>query len=210
MIVMGLPKGRFWGHSAALLSKLGMIEPTERRYKMNAGEALQIRLLKVRDIPELVRQGIIDVGVAPDEWIEESGEGIERVASLGGYQSRLCLLSSIYREGIQELPPGQMVTLVTEFPNVAQKHFARAEHKVKIITVHGSAEALVPGIADFAVDCVETGSTAAANDLIVVNEIFRCDVHIITRPHATRRTELQRLLAQLADTTKVETETLPV
>jgi ATP phosphoribosyltransferase len=47
------------------------------------------------------------------------------------------------------------------------------------MTVSGSSEALVPGIADASLDVVETGTSAALNGLVIRESFERVTTHLV-------------------------------
>lgn len=183
---VGLPKGRLVAQSRALASRLG-VDLHSRRYSGTAN-GFDIRLVKMRDIPQLLTDGILDAGVAPDEWVAEAGDRSHRVQRLCWYHAKICVIGRAGHRG------GGTPTVATEYPLLAAAHFAACGIDVSIRTIHGSAEAYVPDLADFIVDCVETGETIVANSLRILDEIMACDVHVVVRPAARHDERLRSLI----------------
>jgi ATP phosphoribosyltransferase len=187
MLSLGLPKGRLLAHSRRILGRLGIHEEMMRKYRFTIPDKHAVaRLVKMQDIPGLVQQGLLDIGVAPDEWIEECGGGVHRIASLGWYRARICLLvhrsSDYVKFGDPDWPTGSRpCRVVTEYPNLARNYLHSTYPNAQVLSIRGSAEAFLPDLADAIVDCVETGKTAEENGLDIIDVIQYCDVHVICR-----------------------------
>lgn len=166
MARLALPKGRFAAASLSLLRKLGgdgdqdqlqfaLPEPCGRAY-----------LLKPCDIPRLIRLGVIDVAVVPDEWrLEEEarfGRTAEVVASVPGW---LDVRLSFFAKAGQVWPPRDEGLVATCFPHLALALLAGVPCLPKTLHVTGAVEGLVGSIASFGFDCVETGATLARHGL---------------------------------------------
>lgn len=193
LVPVGLPKGRFEQHALGVLERLGA-QMDGRTVSREVAE-LSVHLLKARDIPGLVRSGQIALGVASDEWIAEAGgPPLRRFGRLGWCQTKMCLVA------VDEiaLGRGSSVRIATEYP-VLTAGLAKARGwDATIIPVSGSTEALVPVVADAAVECVETGATLAANGLKVVEVLYHADMYVIGRADLPRRAEW-RLMRPVLD-----------
>jgi ATP phosphoribosyltransferase len=178
---VGLPKGRLLPISERVLDALGVERGPSAIYRIPRDD-LTIWLLKMRDIPELVAAGELDVGIAPTEWVAECGAGCEVHADLDGYSTRIAVLAP--PEGVAALHGNGELRVATEYPKLVRAHFGDRAGGLHLVKVHGSCEALPPEIADVVVDCVETGSTARRHGLEVVESVLECTLHVITRPNA--------------------------
>ncbi|MCA9239427.1 MAG: ATP phosphoribosyltransferase, partial [Planctomycetales bacterium] len=80
--------------------------------------------------------------------------------------------------------------VATSFPHVTQSYLARHGATAHIVQLTGSVEVMIAlGVADAIVDLVETGSTLAANNLRILDEIGRYETVLIQNPR-TRHTQL--------------------
>lgn len=166
MIRIGLPKGRMAAESAAFCGALGIqLRPGVLRYRASAGGLdIAILLLKAPDVARLLRRNRLDLGVAGDEWLMETGAPPgHRCFQTRSYAATVCLLT---RED-DPRPPARLRSVATPYPNLARRLLGRAAPHAEIIAVSGSAEALVPDVADACLDLVETGTSAALNCLAV-------------------------------------------
>ncbi|MFJ2443394.1 hypothetical protein ACIOWG_23725 [Streptomyces sp. NPDC087658] len=127
------------------------------------------------DIPDLVAEGLLDVGIAGEEWLVDSGADVVRVAPLCWYHVRICALRL---PGVT--PPAGPVRVVSEYPRIAGD-FARARwgDGFTLRTVRGSVEHYLPDLADVAVECVETGESMRRKGLVATEALFSADVWMI-------------------------------
>lgn len=175
-LLVALPKGRYIDISKNILRALQIVFiPGIYSYKSST-YSLKLFLRKPKDIARLVMNDTFNVGLCSDEWI------IEECLSTGTRDKSLAARCEIFpykldKIRISLLAPGKGSSRIeiekfrcvaTSYPNIANSFFSLIGSTPKLILVNGSAEALVCGICDGAVDCVETGATAKRHGL---NEI---------------------------------------
>lgn len=161
MIRIGLPKGVVKSRSIELVKQLLGNDIDEKRMSFSVGN-YQIFLLKHRDIPVFLDRGWLDFGITSSEWVLERGIDLETIATLDWCDARISLLG--YKLDTKADITG---TCVTEFPNIAKSCLKNLGYNdIEIHSVSGSCEGMVPEIFDFCIDCVETGETSRANELI--------------------------------------------
>jgi ATP phosphoribosyltransferase len=197
VLSLGLPKGRVLKKTHALCKAIGIaLRPRVLSYRANiAGHDLCVYFLKLQDIGRLLAADLLDLGVTGDEWLLEAGiPSNQRCAVFDWYQARLCLLTA--KADHREFK--QLHRLVTPYPRTAACLLMPIVPGAEILSVTGSTESLVPGIADGAIDLVETGNSAAANDLAI-----RLDfLGVTTRMARSRKCDQDLaviIAAQLAD-----------
>ncbi|WP_061234052.1 ATP phosphoribosyltransferase [Leptospira interrogans] len=173
-IRIGLPKGRFLNSSLKIIRLLTDDSIVEGKLKYsNQKSGIFIYLLKASDIPKLVLSGLIDIGIAPEEWVLESladrqtgNNKLVVLKRLPWIKSSLSFIGS----GDTEIENDRILSIATSFPNLAQKAFeSMKRNQLDFVKINGSIEALVPDLVDIGFDCVETGSTLIANDLINIH-----------------------------------------
>ncbi|MFJ4622897.1 ATP phosphoribosyltransferase [Streptomyces sp. NPDC088812] len=161
---IGLPKGRLLRQSEAA--------------RATAPQEADSWLLRLQDIPGLVADGSLDAGITSEEWIRESGAGVERLMPLCWYHIRVCAI------GLPGQEPATARRIVSEYPTLATEYAAQRHPGATVRKVHGACESYVPTLADLAVECVETGRSLQRHGLVVHEELFRGDVWLV----ASRRT----------------------
>ncbi|WP_441248219.1 ATP phosphoribosyltransferase [Kitasatospora sp. McL0602] len=192
MIRLAVPKGRLWGDSTRLLQRLGMpIDARDRRYAFQHPTLeLEAVALKIPDIPAAVADGLVDYAVASDEWLAEHDGRYDALTPLCWYHVRICVLapelqadSFADRAARSVAAPRRALTVATPYPATAAR-LLNAPEAFRIRHVVGAVEAYPGRMTDLAVDCVESGDTARANNLAEVGELLRCDVRLVAGPSA--------------------------
>ena len=176
MIRLALPKGRTFEVARRALERagfdLGGVDFDGRSLRHRIPEAgLELLLLKDRDLPLYVERGVADCGVVGRDVLDEvDGDLLAPLALLEGR----CRLSLVGRPGA--LPEaGAQVRLATKYPATARAFLATAPWSAEIVRLSGSVElAPVLGLAELALDVVQTGRTLVEHGLVelaVVREV---------------------------------------
>jgi ATP phosphoribosyltransferase len=177
MIRVALPKGIVRAKSERLAADLTGASVTGGALRVQ-GNGVIVHLVKHRDIPGLVCAGLVDVGVTSTDWVFESGRQFGAMRLLDWCDCRISLISA---------PSAKrpLIRVVTEFPRHAA--LLRGTHfpeDVSITTISGSTESLVPDVFDACVDCVETGATLRAHNLVELHTVLKTSVVVIAN-HAS-------------------------
>jgi ATP phosphoribosyltransferase len=179
---IGVPsKGRLAELAEALLKDAGLsFRRSERSLFARCKDLpVEVTFLRTEDIPVLCAEGAIDMGVSGADLIAESGADVARRLELGIGACRLAVCvpehSSIGRPA--ELNGSR---IATSFPHVTEQYLREHGATAHLVTLSGSVEIMIAlGVADAIVDLVETGSTLAANQLRILDEIGRYETVLI-------------------------------
>lgn len=185
-------KGRLAKECQELLKRCGVkINFSGDRLVVHA-ENMPIDLLLVRDddIPGLIMDGVVDLGVIGENELEEVR--LERVAlgepndynllrrlDFGG-----CRLSVAIEKGIEYKGPQDLAgkRIATTYPNILKAYLDKQDVKFSTCMLNGSVEvAPRAGLADAICDLVSTGATLEANGLTEAEVIFRSKAVLIQR-----------------------------
>lgn len=180
MLKIGLPKGNIKKKSIAL-AKTMLNEDYDDSLLHFCKDDIEVFLLKQRDIPQLLDNGILDIGITSTEWITEKEVDLTIEQYLDWCDTRISLITP---SNHMERP---LKTCVTEYPQIASRFFN--ENKMtdtKIITLSGSSEALVPYVYDCCIDCVETGGTLKHNGLVEKTIIFEAKTVLVYKTKSTK------------------------
>jgi ATP phosphoribosyltransferase len=144
-----------------------------------ARPGLEIAVVRGRDIPGLLRRGVVDVGILGRDIVEESPYELWMGPTLGFGQCRLMLALPNEAEGV----PDSCLRVATRYPRITRAWAEREGLDVDIVEMTGSVE-VAPrlGIADAVVDVVETGETLRANGLKPVATVLESYAGLVTRP----------------------------
>ena len=176
--------GRLSKESQELLKQCGVkINLNEQRLIAYA-ENLPIDILRVRDddIPGLVFDGVVDLGIIGENVLEE--EELRRLSSgdEANYKmlTRLdfggCRLSLAVPQDAEYNGPGSLnnMRIATSYPQLLKRFMNERGLKFKSCLLNGSVEvAPRAGLADAICDLVSTGATLEANGLREVDVIYR-------------------------------------
>jgi ATP phosphoribosyltransferase len=179
---IGVPsKGRLAEVAEELLKQAGLhFRRTERSLFARCRELpVDITFLRTDDIPTLCAEGAIDLGIVGADLIAESGAEVITRLDLGVGNCRLavCVPESSPISGANQLSGTRVAT---SFPNVTREYLRQHGAEAHLVTLTGSVEIMIAlGVADAIVDLVETGSTLAANQLRILDEIGRYETVLI-------------------------------
>ena len=176
MLMIGLPKGCIKDKSIELVESL--IGKNEYQNKLSfRNDDFSIFLLKHRDIPNMVEEGLLDIGITSEEWIEENQNNVNILKVLEWCNTNISLIVASENKVVMN----KTIKCVTEFPKIANKYFTVKKIPHEIYHISGSSESLVPDLFDCCIDCVETGRTLLENNLLEKDVIFESKIVVIGR-----------------------------
>jgi ATP phosphoribosyltransferase len=189
---IGIPsKGRLADAAAELLVEAGLkFRRSERSLFARVRDMpIDVTFLRPEDIPVLCAEGALDLGITGVDLVRESGVAVNERLKLGMGNCRVAFCvpeqSSINR-------PAELAgrRIATSFPNITNAYLSQHKTKAHVVELSGSVEVMIAlGVADAIVDLVETGSTLAANNLRILDEIMESETVLVQNP-ATRETQL--------------------
>jgi ATP phosphoribosyltransferase len=186
MLRIAIPnKGRLSDDTRQLFDDAGLSVRAsgDRALSASLGGVFEAIFVRAQDIPELVADGVADVGLTGFDIVNEAGLAVCVASDLGFGRCRLVVAASDDSRilTVDDIPCGARVA--TSFPRTATAYFASARRDVTIVPVSGAAE-IAPhlGIADVIVDLVSTGSTLRTNGLREVATILESSARVIVRP----------------------------
>jgi ATP phosphoribosyltransferase len=200
VIQIGIPsKGRLNEPVTALFKLAG--------YKFRAdGRTLRIPctgtdasvvLLRTDDIAPLVAAGVLDIGVATQDIIAETGAEVDELLKLDLGHCRI-VLAVPEKGGIRSVKDLDGKTIATSFPNITRAFCAKFGASPRIVEVGGSTEAMVPlGLADAIVDITETGNSLRDNGLAILEEIGKYQTVLIAGKEHAGNPSIAQLVRRL-------------
>lgn len=204
-------KGRLSKDCNELLKQCGVkINWNEQRLIAYA-ENMPIEILRVRDddIPGLVFEGVVDLGIIGENVLEEEelgrlarGEQVEykklRTLDFGGCRLSLAIDRDRSYNGVQDFVNSR---IATSYPNLLKRYMNEKGVAFKSTLLNGSVEvAPSAGLADAICDLVSSGATLEANGLKEVEVIYQSKACLIQRaePLSTEKQALvDRLLTRI-------------
>ncbi len=181
--------GRLSEESQKLLEKSGLkINMTKDKLIAHV-ENMPIDILRVRDddIPGLVFDGVVDIGIVGQNVLEEVALGrdteidslykVLQVLPFGGCRLSLALPKSNDYKGVNDF---EGLRVATSFPNLLNRYLTEKGINFNSSLLTGSVEvAPRAGLADAVCDLVSSGATLDANGLKEVEVIFRSKACLI-------------------------------
>ncbi|EFL79408.1 ATP phosphoribosyltransferase [Actinobacillus pleuropneumoniae] len=204
-------KGRLSKDCNELLKQCGVkINWNEQRLIAYA-ENMPIEILRVRDddIPGLVFEGVVDLGIIGENVLEEEelgrlarGEKIEykklRTLDFGGCRLSLAIDRDRTYNGVQDFVNSR---IATSYPNLLKRYMNEKGVAFKSTLLNGSVEvAPSAGLADAICDLVSSGATLEANGLKEVEVIYQSKACLIQRAEplsAEKQALVDRLLTRI-------------
>ena len=167
-LVVAVPsKGRLAKPSLELLEAAGLsFETSERSLHVPCANApVELLLVRPRDIPEYVQDGVVDAGITGANLIAETQSKVSILLELGF--GRCTLEAAVPEEALYEqLEDLDGLRIATAYPVSTRAALERLGVRGELVLLSGSVEAAPRlGLSDAIVDLVSTGTTAAANGL---------------------------------------------
>ncbi|MFM8579213.1 MAG: ATP phosphoribosyltransferase [Planctomycetaceae bacterium] len=211
LLRIGLPsKGRLAETSAELLHAAGLsFRRTERTLFARCRDIpAEIIFLRTDDIPVLVSEGAIDLGVTGADLVAERGDGVVHRLDLGIGSCRLAVCVPD-QSPVTQPTDLQGARIATSFPVITKRWLADRGVSAHMVELSGSVEVMISlGVADAIVDLVETGSTLAANRLRIFDEIGRYETVLIQNAAARHPDLADRIVRRLEGIVIARTWTL--
>ena len=183
-ITVALPKGKLFGLSTQLLSKVGwtaegLHEKSRKLVITNEQARLKFIITKTADVPTYVEYGVADIGIIGKDVILESGKDIYELLDLGFGKCHLMMAVPKDKKR-PRLEDYSHTRVATKFPRIAEKFFAAQGMQMEYIKLNGSIElAPIIGMSESIVDIVETGTTLRENNLEEIVTIMDATARLI-------------------------------
>jgi ATP phosphoribosyltransferase len=194
--------GRLTDNSLHLMETCGLIYSRGRDQLICFGENMPVDVLLVRDddIPELVAEGICDLGiVGMNVFREKVGDDMDVRPELELDFGR-CRLSIAVPRGFAYASAQSLegLKIATSYPRILAAWLQAQGVAATIVTLSGAVE-IAPrlGRADVICDLVSTGSTLLANDLEEVEIVFESKAALISRNGGPAEGWPQRLVSRM-------------
>ncbi len=201
LLRIGVPsKGRLAELASQLLTDAGLsFRRSDRSLFARCKDMpVEITFLRTDDIPILVAEGAIGLGITGADLVAESGADVIHRLDLGVGSCRLALcVPDDSNIDAPALLAGRRIA--TSFPRITRQWLAeRGVTDAHFVELSGSVEVMITlGVADSIVDLVETGSTLAANRLRVLEEIGRYETVLVQDPNLSHPELADRIVRRL-------------
>jgi len=169
--------GRLHDESLKLLNDCGIsIDNGKDQLKAVARNfPLEIFYLRNGDIPQYIRDGVVDIAIIGENLLIEKGKEITIKEKLGFSKCRVSIAipkDDAYK-GIESLTGKK---IATSYPNTVEEFLAEKGIDAELHIINGSVE-IAPniGLSDAICDIVSSGSTLFKNNLKEVEVLFKSE-----------------------------------
>ena len=169
--------GRLHDESLKLLNDCGIsIDNGKDQLKAIARNfPLEIFYLRNGDIPQYLRDGVVDIAIIGENLLVEKGDDISIKEKLGFSKCRVSIAipkEDTYK-GIETLTGKK---IATSYPNTVKGFLAEKGIEAELHIINGSVE-IAPniGLSDAVCDIVSSGSTLFKNNLKEVEVLFKSE-----------------------------------
>lgn len=176
--------GRLNEDSMRLLKDIGIsIDNGKDQLKALAkGFPVEVFYLRNGDIPQYLKDGVVDAAIIGENVLIEKGEGISIAEKLGFSSCRVCIAvpKTNNYNSIKDLEGKR---IATSYPNTVKQYLLRNGVNANLHIINGSVE-IAPniGLADAIVDIVSSGSTLFKNNLKEVDTILKSEAVLAVSP----------------------------
>jgi len=156
---------------------------------------LEVFYLRNGDIPQYLRDGVVDIAIIGENVLIEKGEDINIAEKLGFSKCKVSLAipKNEKYNGIQYFNKKQ---IATSYPNTVKKYLLDKGIETQVHIINGSVEiALNIGLADGICDIVSSGSTLFKNNLKEVEVLLTSEAVLAVSPLISK--ENQQILKKL-------------
>jgi len=173
--------GRLNEDSLKLLKDCGIsIDNRKDQLKVAARNfPIEIFFLRNGDIPQYLRDGVVDLAILGENLLEEKGKDLKVVEQLGFSKCRVSIAvpKGSKFDGIEDLEGKR---IATSYPNTVQNFLQQNNINAELHIINGSVE-IAPniGLSDAICDIVSSGSTLFKNNLKEVVEIARSQAVLV-------------------------------
>ena len=174
--------GRLNEDSLKLLKDCGIsINNGKDQLKTTASNfPMEIYYLRNGDIPQYLRDGVVDLAIVGENLLIEKGEDISILENLGFSKCRVSIAvpKEAAYNGIEDLTGKR---IATSYPKTVQKHLSQWGIEADLHIINGSVE-IAPniGLSDAICDIVSSGSTLFKNNLKEVEVMFKSEAVLVS------------------------------
>jgi ATP phosphoribosyltransferase len=200
--------GRLTDNSLHLMETCGLIYSRGRDQLICFGENMPVDVLLVRDddIPELVADGICDLGIVGMNVLREKVSEETNVRAELELDFGRCRLSIAVPRGFRYDSPGSLegLRIATSYPRSLGRWLCEQGVGATIVTLSGAVE-IAPrlGRADAVCDLVSSGATLNANELEEAEVVFESRAALISQRDGPAEGWPRRLLSRMEGVLRV-------
>ncbi len=176
--------GRLNEDSLKLLKECGIsIDNGKDQLKAQASNfPLEVFYLRNGDIPQYLRDGVVDIAIIGENVLIEKGSDIGIAEKLGFSKCRVSLAIP-KNENYTDINYFSNKRIATSYPNTVASYLSKLDIEIDLHVINGSVE-IAPniGLADGICDIVSSGSTLFKNNLKEVEVLLTSEAVLAVSP----------------------------
>lgn len=187
---IGIPKGSLQNTTVRLFGHAGYhIGIPSRSYDVTFDDdALEGMLLRPQEMALYVEQGILDIGLAGQDWVTECGADVQFVTELvysraSNRRSRW-IIAVPEDSGIDTIADLEGKVVYSELENTTREWLEKQGVNAEVRFSHGATEAKAPYLGDAIADITETGSSLRENGLKIIGEVMETATVLVANRQA--------------------------
>ncbi len=177
--------GRLHDDSMKILKDVGIaIDNGRDQLKASAGNfPLEVFYLRNGDIPQYLRDGVVDAAIIGENVLVEKGKDITIIERLGFSKCKVSVAVPKSSKA-QSLADLEGLRIATSYPNTVGQFLEAEQINAQLHIINGSVE-IAPniGLADAICDIVSSGSTLFKNGLKEIEVLFRSEAVLAASPN---------------------------
>ncbi len=184
--------GRLNEDSLKILKEAGIsIDNGKDQLKATASNfPLEVFYLRNGDIPQYLRDGVVDIAIIGENVLIEKGEGITISERLNFSKCKVSLAipKTVTYNSVKDFEGKR---IATSYPNTVKKYLKEKGVNADLHIINGSVE-IAPniGLADGICDIVSSGSTLFKNNLKEVEVMLKSEAVLAVSPKINKEREL--------------------
>lgn len=193
-------KGRLRDDAIDILRGAGLRFRLSGRRLFSVCSETETRIIfsNTRDIPVLVAEGVVDLGITGSDQVLEKRVSVVEHQKLGFGRCRVSIAA--HKDSSIRSPAdlgGKVVG--SSFPNLALDYFRdQGVDDVHVISIEGAVEVMVLlGLVDAIVEIVETGNSLLENDLVELWQVISAEAVLIGNDSPRDGVERDRFLRRV-------------
>ncbi|WP_412560941.1 ATP phosphoribosyltransferase [Winogradskyella sp. MIT101101] len=183
--------GRLHDDSMKILKEIGIsVDNGKDQLKASARNfPLEVFYLRNGDIPQYLRDGVVDAAIIGENVLVEKGDDISIIERLGFSKCKVSIAvpKSSNAKSLKDLDGKR---IATSYPNTVNQFLDKNGVKANLHIINGSVE-IAPniGLADGICDIVSSGSTLFKNGLKEIEVLLKSEAVLATSPRISNENQ---------------------